>query len=136
VVTALANLPLPHTTGPVFYYTKTTDRHARRYAYRSIGPTNSGQIKSGFEATLKRAGLDGLGLTPHCLRHTFASWHYAVWRDPLKLKIEGGWESSQMVERYMHLMPTGQQAEILRFWGYRVDDTKLAPATEAAYLSA
>jgi integrase len=29
-------------------------------------------------------------LTPHDLRHTWASWHYALNRDLLLLKVEGG----------------------------------------------
>jgi hypothetical protein len=37
-------------------------------------------------------------LTPHDLRHTWASWHYALNRDLLALKIEGGWSSVALVE--------------------------------------
>lgn len=36
----------------------------------------------------------------HVLRHTFATWHYAVHRDLLRLRDEGGWASVGIVERY------------------------------------
>jgi integrase len=63
---------------------------------------------------MKRAKLSGI--TPHDLRHSWASWHYALHRDLLALKIEGGWSSVALVERYAHLMPTGLEAEIRAFW--------------------
>jgi integrase len=74
-----------------------------------------GQIKTAWKATLRRAGLDP-ELTPHDLRHTWASWHYALHRDLLALKIEGSWSSVALVERYAHLMPAGHDAEIKAFW--------------------
>ena len=55
-------------------------------------------------------------LTPHDLRHTWASWHYAVYRDLLKLNVDGGWSSVLLVERYAHLLPAGQEAAIPRFY--------------------
>lgn len=74
-----------------------------------------GQIKTGWKAALRRAGLDP-ALTPHDLRHTWASWRYAVDRDLLALKVEGGWSSVTLVERYAHLMPAGHEAGIEAFW--------------------
>ena len=62
-----------------------------------------------------RVGIDP-DLTQHDLRHTWASWHYALYRDPLKLKLEGGWASLDQVERYVHLMPAGHEAAIEAFW--------------------
>jgi integrase len=47
------------------------------------------RLKSWYGA-LRRAGLDP-ELTPHDLRHTWASWHYTFNRDLLALKQEGGW---------------------------------------------
>ena len=55
--------------------------------------------------------------TPHVLRHTWASWHYAVHRDLLLLKAEGGWASVGQVERYAHLMPEGQEQAVRAFRG-------------------
>lgn len=83
-----------------------------------------GQIKTAWKATLRRAGLNS-EFSPHTLRHTWASWHYAVYRDLLKLKIEGGWSSVALVERYAHLMPAGHEDEIRRWWGWHADDTDI-----------
>jgi integrase len=132
VVTALANLPGPR-EGKVFLNTRgrgTRGRHA--YKPRLTG----GQIRSGFIGALKRAGLSGRDITPHDCRHSYASWHMAIWKNPLKLKVDGGWDSTATLEIYMHLIPEGHEAEILKFWGYRVDDTKLAPSIREILLSA
>jgi integrase len=55
--------------------------------------------------------------TPHHLRHTWATWHYALHRDLLRLKVEGGWSSTALVERYAHIMPVGHEDAIRRLWG-------------------
>jgi len=85
--------------------------------YKPVGKSGGGcQIESGWAAARERAGLRR-ELTPHSCRHTWASWHYAVHKDLLRLKEEGGWGQVQMVERYAHLMPEGQQEAIRRFRG-------------------
>jgi integrase len=94
-----------------------------------------GQIKNGFAGALRRAGLSD-ALTPHACRHSYASWHMAVWKNPLKLKFDGGWDSVGTLEIYMHLVPEGCEAEILRFWGYANSDTRLTPALQGLLLSA
>lgn len=92
-----------------------------------------GQIKTAFRGACRRAGLirwESTGdkenqttvrwrasLTPHDLRHTWATWFYAATRDPLLLKREGGWASLRMVERYAHLMPSNLVSEIPSIWG-------------------
>lgn len=106
-----------------------------------------GQIRTGWATACKRAGLPGViaernrprirrglrpnrregdiyrepifrpELTPHDLRHTWASWFYALTKDPLLLKHEGGWRSSEMVERYTHLLPSALIPEIAGVWG-------------------
>lgn len=87
-----------------------------------------GQIKTAWRTACSRAGLgmwvEGNGkpifepnLTPHDLRHTWASWFYALTRDTLLLKAEGGWQSAAMVERYAHLMPSALVLEIANVWG-------------------
>lgn len=58
--------------------------------------------------------------TPHDCRHTFATWHYALHRDLLKLRHEIGWSSTIMVERYAHVMADGQEDAIREFWGLPV----------------
>ncbi len=100
VVAALANLP--HREGPVFLSDKGRPYADRRGAY-------GGQIKKGWYGAIRRAGLDP-ELSPHDLRHTWASWYYALNRDLLALKIEGGWSSVALVERYAHLLPAANDA--------------------------
>lgn len=75
-----------------------------------------GQVKTAWASAIRRAGLDE-EVTPHVLRHTWASWHYALHRDPLALKAEGGWSSLALVERYAHLLPAAHEAAIREFWG-------------------
>lgn len=83
-----------------------------------------GQIKTAWRTACKRAGLGRErgevflpSITPHGLRHTWATWFYGLTRDPLLLKTEGGWETIAMVERYAHLMPSELVPEINRVWG-------------------
>jgi integrase len=116
VVAALA--ALPHREGAVFRWYLPNGR-AGEYAKKEKG---AGQIKVAWDSAIRRAGLSGRGLTPHSTRHTFASWHYALHRDLLKLKLDGGWETLAMVERYAHLMPQGFEHEIDAFWGYSGTD--------------
>lgn len=84
--------------------------------YGDRGRESGGHIRTAWAGAIRRAGLDP-DLTPHDLRHTFASWHYALHRDLLGLKTEGGWSSVTLVERYAHLLPAGQVTAIRAFWG-------------------
>jgi integrase len=111
VVAALANLP--HREGPVFVSDKGRPYADRRGSY-------GGQIKKGWKGALRRAGLDR-ELTPHDLRHTWASWQYALNHDLVRLKSEGGWSSVLLVERYAHLLPAGEQPAIIRWFGHGTD---------------
>jgi integrase len=115
VVAALAELP--HRAGRVF-------RH-RSGHYEGRDRGYGGQVKTAWKGAIRRAGLDP-ELTPHDLRHTWASWHYALNRDLLALKTEGGWSSVALVERYAHLMPAGHAAVIQQFLG---DQGVTEPAT-------
>jgi integrase len=63
-----------------------------------------GQIKTAWAAAVTSARIEK-PISPHTLRHTWASWHYAMHRDLLLLKRDGGWASVAMVERYAHLAP-------------------------------
>ena len=86
-----------------------------------------GQIKTAWRGALRRAFSEIAGnyansmLTPHDLRHSWASWHYALHRDPLALKAEGGWSSVALVERYAHLLPAGHETAIRTFWGISIE---------------
>jgi integrase len=108
VVAALA--ALPHRHGAVF-----RQRRGKPYLPREQG--NGGQLASAWKSAIRRARLEGRGFTPHACRHTWASWHYAVHKDLLALKVEGGWGSVALVERYAHLLPVGHEEEIRRSWG-------------------
>lgn len=113
VVAVLASLP--HREGKVF-----RTPSGAPYADKDGA---GGQIKTAWSATIRRSGLNP-ALRPHDLRHTWASWHYAINRDLLALKIEGGWQTIEMVQRYAHLMPRGHESEILAFWGVPAMDTR------------
>jgi integrase len=104
----LALAALPGKTGPVF-------RRADGEPYADRFREGGGQIKTGWQGACSRAQITEA--TPHDLRHTWASWFYAVSKDTLLLKAEGGWNSIEMVERYAHLMPSDLVAEIASVWG-------------------
>lgn len=121
VVAALANLA--HREGPVFL-----GPHGHPYVDRER--RYGGQIKTAWAGAVKRARLDP-ELTPHDLRHTWASWHYALNRDLLRLKEEGAWSSVTLVERYAHLLPGGNEAGIRGFLWHTpgtLADAELAPS--------
>jgi integrase len=110
-VASLANLP--EREGPVFRWQTVGAKRSATYVDR--GRREGGQIKTAWRGAIRRAGLDP-ELTPHDLRHTWATWHYALHHDLLLLKAEGGWSSVALVERYAHLMPSGQEPAIRQFW--------------------
>lgn len=58
----------------------------------------------GFRAACCKAGL--MKVTPHTLRHTFASRLVAAGVDPIKITKLAGWSSIQMLDRYAHADPT------------------------------
>lgn len=127
-VAALA--ALPHRDGCVF-------RRDDGEPYTDRKRLEGGQIKTAFHTACRNAqltraaigpdgepALDADGnairvpsLTPHDLRHTFATWFYALTKDLLLLKDEGGWRTLSMVERYAHLMPSELVPQIARVWG-------------------
>jgi integrase len=84
--------------------------------YKDRGRVGGGQIKRAWARALSRSGLDP-ELTPHDLRHTWATWHYALDKDLLSLKEAGGWSTVTLVERYAHLAPAGHEKAIRRFLG-------------------
>ncbi len=104
---AALSLPLPGRPGRVFL-----THRGQPYRDSSV---YGGQTKTAWATTLAAAELTGF--TPHHLRHTWASWHYAIHRDLLRLKEDGGWSSVALVERYAHIVPTGHAVGIRRIWG-------------------
>lgn len=115
-IIALANIP--HREGAVFRWESAAPKEGkskRTSAYADRQRAGGGQFKTAWRGAIRRAGLS-TDLRPHDLRHTWASWHYALHRDLLRLKLEGGWSSVDLVERYAHLMPAGQEQAIEHFW--------------------
>lgn len=98
--------------------------------YHNNGRTSGGQIKSGWAAACRKAGLPGEyrvwipqgkttarrtfvpQVTPHDLRHTWASWHYCLHRDLLRLKDEGGWSTVNIVTRYVKKVSSAYEESI------------------------
>lgn len=97
VVAALSLLPTIGEEGPVF----------RRFDGKEFKERKGrgGQIRNPFAYAVEQAGLTS-EVTPHICRHTWATWHYAVNKDPLKLKKEGGWLSNEY-QRYVKAAPAG-----------------------------
>jgi integrase len=111
---------LQHREGPVFRWETTRSPKGTKaphiHTYADRGREEGGQIKTAWRGALRRAGLDP-ELTPRDLRHTWASWYYALHRDLLALKIVGGWSSVVLVGRYAHLHPAGHEDAIRLFYG-------------------
>lgn len=101
-VAALANLPWER-EGAVFRRPAGKIKKAGRVwlPYESRDGEGGGQIKTGFGAACRRAGIENF--TPHDCRHTWATWHYAANRDLRALMELGGWKSLDMVLRYAHV---------------------------------
>lgn len=88
--------------------------------YTDRGRQEGGQIKTAWRTACRRAGLIDGGkplYSPHVTRHSWATWFYAVTKDPLLLKDEGGWAGLDMVERYAHLMKAELVGEVSLVWG-------------------
>lgn len=106
----LANLP--HRTGRVFL-SRTGEPY--RDSNDTAGLPYGGQIKNVWATALKRANITRR-MTPHHARHSWATWHYVVHKDPIMLRDEGGWAAVSMVERYAKLAPNGIKDDVLAFW--------------------
>jgi integrase len=116
--TAEALRALP-SEGPVF-------RTPRGTPYR-VTPGRGGQMQAAFNAARDAAGL-GPEVTPHVLRHTWATWFYAQTRDFGGLMDCGGWQKADMANRYRKLAPADLGARLqARGWDFRAD-TKPAQA--------
>lgn len=110
-VAALANVP--HRDGHVFRPPAQRGKQAPSYA--DSGGLYGGQIASAWRGACRRSGI--IGATPHTLRHTWASWHYALHRDLMRLKADGDWSTVSQTERYTKLVPPSMAQEIRKFLG-------------------
>jgi integrase len=80
---------------------------------------SGGQIERAFSKARIAAKL-GEDVTPHTLRHTFATWHYATNTDLLLLMTRGGWKKPDMALRYAKLAPSDLSEDLLRYgWDFR-----------------
>ncbi len=127
-VAALANLP--HRTGAVFR----SDLGGVRWngkvkpvgpGYGDRGGKGGGQIKTAWNAMLKRAGISDF--TPHDCRHTWATWHYAANRDITALMELGGWKSPAMVIRYAHVNTSHLAGSINAIWVTNATESVQSP---------
>jgi integrase len=147
VVMALGNLP--HREGRVFRPPAVTRGKVvvrQPEAYHDTHGLYGGQIATAWVGACRRAGLlkpsgrlDGKGnpimvpsCTPHVLRHTWASWRYALHKDLLRLKNEGDWSSVSLVERYAKLVPEQLLPDILAVWGVGTTLTQASSAYAAS----
>lgn len=99
-VAALANMS--HRVGPVF-----RKPDGQPYPRNLDG---GGQIKTAFQGACRRAKLSGV--SPHTLRHTWATWYYQEHRDLARLMELGGWKSLAMVQRYAHVNSSHNAASV------------------------
>lgn len=68
-------------------------------------------ISTSLRKACERADLPPM--SPHDLRHTFATWHNAVYGDPLLLMRVGGWTALRLVERYAHVADRSLRQEVI-----------------------
>ena len=106
---------LVHRDGAVF-------RTQREVPYEKPNPANEDdhsagtRIRTAFQGACRRAGINNF--TPHCCRHTWATWHYQANHDIGKLQALGGWKSTSMVMRYAHTNVSEHAASIDNLpWG-------------------
>lgn len=92
------------------------NRSGRPYRQQTTTSPGGNQLRGSWRSARLAAGLPAT-ITPHVLRHTWATWHYALHRDLLRLRYDGGWSTASQVERYAHLMPSGHEREILALRG-------------------
>lgn len=85
---------------------------------------NGGQIKGAFDKARLAAGL-GRDVTPHTLRHTWATWYYAATRDFGGLLDLGGWQKADMAQRYRKIAPANLAFDLLKHgWDFTSLDTR------------
>jgi integrase len=80
------------------------------FAQRDGSPYRS--IRTAFQTACRRAGLKGV--TPHVLRHTFASRLVMAGVDLRTVQELGGWSSLDLVQRYAHLSATHKAEAVER----------------------
>jgi integrase len=78
-----------------------------------------GYFQKSFAAAREGADL-GPEVTPHVLRHTWATWYYAQTRDYGGLMDLGGWDNAQTANRYRKAAPSDLGRKLLEHgWDFR-----------------
>ena len=82
-------------------------RHPRsgEWVFTKSDGTPYQSVHTAFNNACRRANL--IGVTPHTLRHTFASRLIASGADPIQVTKLAGWSSISMLDRYGHADPSG-----------------------------
>lgn len=96
------------------------------YVLRDNG---GGQISRAFGLAVIAAKLPGR-VTPHTLRHTWATWYYSATRDFGGLLDLGGWQKPEMAQGYRKIAPGDLGARLLAHgWDFTDLDSRahLAP---------
>lgn len=85
-----------------------------------------GQMQTSFNKARDAAGLDA-SVTPHVLRHTWATWFYAQTRDFGALMDLGGWAKADMANRYRKIAPADLADRLYAHgWDFRQEYIKSA----------
>lgn len=86
------------------------------YVFRGRGGKIYRDPRTAFENARDHAGL-GKDVTPHVLRHTFASRLVMAGVDLRTVQELGGWSRLDMVQRYAHLSPSHRREAVERLVG-------------------
>lgn len=96
--------------------------NSRGHPYQIIDNTG-GQIRRAFNKARDAANLEASGprkVTPHTIRRTWATWHYAQNRDFGMLLDLGGWSKADVANIYRKIAPDDLAQRLLDHgWDYR-----------------
>ncbi|MBV1864244.1 MAG: tyrosine-type recombinase/integrase [Rhodobacteraceae bacterium] len=110
--------------GPIFLTPK-----GKPYRLRK---NSGGQISVAFNKARAAANL-GEEVTPHTLRHTWATWYYAATRDFGGLLDIGGWQKSDMAQRYRKIAPADLPDRLQAHgWDFTALDRRTGTAPKTA----
>lgn len=115
VIAALTGVPNLGQRGPLFL----------RYDGRPYEAREGRGYKLEFWSNaVTAAGYDAATYTPHTIRHSWATWFYSQTKDVVRLKAEGGWDSSEW-ERYVKLAAPTIGKSAMRFgFDFRENETR------------
>ncbi|WP_417723978.1 tyrosine-type recombinase/integrase [Salipiger sp.] len=99
-------------------------------AYK-LNTGSGGQLAAAFAEAVIAAGLDRHDVTPHTLRHTWATWYYAQTKDFGGLLDLGGWQKSDMAQRYRKIAPADLGRRLLAHgWDFRTLGERIRPPSQ------